>query len=137
MKISKLRCDTHHYENDQLGLGLTDMGKKIHRQQGSSSDHSLFPVEFMNIIQIIYDHPTIDTLIVSGGTDGNSSLSWFSIFCDLNGITFKPKKLKRGQSIAIRMGQRYLKVVLGYSTSSAAIGVNYQKLIDDYREILR
>ncbi len=27
----------------QLNLGLTDMGRKVLRQQGSSSDHSLFP----------------------------------------------------------------------------------------------
>lgn len=53
---------------EKLQFGLTDMGKKVYLQQGSSKDHSLFPVEFMDIIQILNEHPLIDTLIVSGNT---------------------------------------------------------------------
>lgn len=120
---------------DKLHLGLTDMGKKVYRQQGSSKDHSLFPVEFMDIIQILNDHPLIDTLIVSGNTQGNSSLNWFSIFCSLNKISFNVKQLEKDRATEITIEGKNLKVVLAYSPSRLS-RVTTEKLIEEYRSII-
>jgi len=40
-----------------LKLGLTDVGGVVYRQKGSSSDHSLFPVEFMDLVSILKKTP--------------------------------------------------------------------------------
>lgn len=119
----------------KLKLGLTDMGKIIYRQQGSSKDHSLFPIEFMDIVQIMNEHPAIATLIVSGNSQGNSSLSWFNIFCSLNNIKLNVKEVENKQSTIISMADRKVKVLLAYSPSRLS-RVTTEKLIDSYRSIL-
>ena len=78
----------------KLKLGLTDMGKRVLRQQGSSNDHSLFPLEFTDIAYILRAYPAIDTILVSGSSAGNSSLSWLGIYCDLNNIAFNAKEFE-------------------------------------------
>lgn len=123
------------YILNKLKLGLTDMGKIIHRQQGSSKDHSLFPIEFMDIVQILHDYPAITTLIVSGNSQGNSSLSWLSIFCSLNNIKLNVKELEKEQLTEISMADRKLKVLLAYSPSRLS-RVTTDKLIDEYRSLL-
>jgi G:T/U-mismatch repair DNA glycosylase len=120
---------------DKLKLGLTDMGKIIYRLQGSSKDHSIFPIEFMDIIQILNEFPSINSLIVSGNKHGNSSLSWFSIFCNLNNITINVKQLVEQRVIQIKIADRKINVLLAYSPSRLS-RVTTEKLIDDYRSIL-
>ncbi len=120
---------------DKLKLGLTDMGKIIYRQQGSSKDHSLFPIEFMDIVQLLHEHPAIVTLIVSGNSQGNSSLSWFSIFCSLNNIKLNVKELEKKQSTEISIAERKVKVLLAYSPSRLS-RVTTEKLIDSYSKML-
>ncbi len=119
---------------DKLKLGLTDMGKVIYRQQGSSKDHSLFPIEFMDIVQILNEYQTITTLIVSGSTQGNSSLSWFSIFCSLNNIKLNVKELKKQLATEITIADRSVKVLLAYSSSRLS-RITTEKLVDSYRSI--
>jgi len=101
----------------KLHLGLTDMGKKVLRQQGSSNDHSLFPLEFMNIIQLLQDHPAIDTLIVSGNTQGNSSLSWFSTFCQLNNIKVNTKQVEKSKTGQVVIEGKPYQVICAFSPS--------------------
>jgi G:T/U-mismatch repair DNA glycosylase len=119
----------------QLNLGLTDMGRKVLRQQGSSSDDSLFPIEFMDIIQIVIHYPELDTLIVSGDTQGNSSLSWFATFCELNGISFNAKIFKKdGQGVLVMAG-RSLKVVQAFSPSRLSRKTD-EELEENYRNFI-
>ncbi len=120
---------------DKLKLGLTDMGKIIYRQQGSSKDHSLFPIEFMDIVQILHKYPAIATLIVSGNSQGNSSLSWFSIFCSLNNIKLNVKELEKQQATEIFMADRKVKVLLAYSPSRLS-RITTEKLIESYSKML-
>lgn len=119
----------------KLHLGLTDMGKKVLRQQGSSKDHSLFPLQFMDIVQLLNDHPAIDTLIVSGSTQGNSSLSWFSIFCDLNNIPVNSKQIEKKKSGQVVINGKTYKVVSAFSPSRLS-RKKTEVLIDCYRAIL-
>jgi hypothetical protein len=118
-----------------LHLALTDMGKIIYRQQGSSNDHSLFPIEFMDIISLLCNYPSIHTIILSGSKQGNSSLQWFSIFCDLNGIPFNPKKLDKATNIIINICGRAITIVKGLSTSRQS-RIMTDELIKHYRSIL-
>lgn len=120
---------------DKLKLGLTDMGKIVFRQQGSSKDHSLFPIEFIDIIQIMKEYPAITTLIVSGNFQSNSSLSWFSIFCSINKITLNVKELETKKLTTISIADRYAKIILAYSPSSLS-RIKTETLINSYSLIL-
>jgi len=125
---------------EKLKLGLTDMGSKVLRQEGSSNDHSLFPLEFTDVTQILQDHQTIKTLIVSGNYQGNSSLSWFGIFCSLNNIRFDAKKLHKNKSGTVNINNHTIQVKVTYSPSrqsrvkTETIAGFYKSLILDEAE---
>lgn len=89
----------------------------------------------MDIVQLLIDHPLIDTVFVSGNTHGNSSLSWFSIFCELNKISINAKQLEKERSTQITMAGRKINVLLAYSPSRLS-RITTEKLIEDYRSII-
>lgn len=119
----------------KLKLGLTDMGKTVLRQQASANDHSLFPIEFMDIIQILHDYPLLKTIILSGGLEGNSSLSWFCTYCSINGIKINSKKLEKEKTLELTIADKVLKLYIGYSTSRRS-RVDTNTIINFYRTIL-
>ena len=119
----------------RLKLGLTDMGKVIYRQQGSSKDHGLFPKEFMNIFHILETHTSINTIFLSGSGQSNSSLNWFSIFCDLNQIALNIKELEKYKSTQMNIAGRKVQVKLLYSPSRLS-RVKTEKLIAEYRSAI-
>lgn len=119
----------------KLKLGLTDMGKKVLRQQSSSKDHSLFPLEFIDIAQILLAHKTIKTIILTGNSQGNSSLSWFSIFCAINKIPFNAKAIEKEKSGEVIINERVFQVKVTYSPSRLS-RIKTGFLIEKYRLIL-
>lgn len=120
---------------ENLKLGLTDMGKKVLRQQGSSNDHSLFPLEFMDIPQILNEHPTIKTIIVTGNSQGNSSLSWFGIFCSINNIPFNAKKFDKIKSGEVIINKEPIQIRATYSPSRLS-RINTNIIIDSYKNLI-
>lgn len=119
-----------------LKLGLTDMGKIILRQRKSSNDHSLFPIEFMDITQLLYSNPNIHTLIVSGNLQGNSSLSWFGTYCSLNKVDIDLKEIDKAKRTKVRIADREVAILLGYSGSGIS-RKKTQELIESYKNILQ
>lgn len=119
----------------KLNVGLTDMGKTILRQQGSSKDHSLFPLEFMDITQILIEHPAITTIIVSGNAQGNSSLSWLNTFCSINSIKLDTKSLEKNKSTLINISNRNIKISKSYSPSRLSI-ISTDKIKEEYQKII-
>ncbi|MFN7260627.1 MAG: hypothetical protein ACK5TU_12060, partial [Cyclobacteriaceae bacterium] len=70
-----------------------------------------------------------------GDTQGNSSLSWFATFCELNGIRFNAKIFKKdGQGVVVMAG-RSLKVVQAFSPSRLSRKTD-EELEENYRNIL-
>lgn len=118
-----------------LKLGLTDMGKKVFRQQGSSNDHSLFPIEFMDIVEILLNHRNINTIVLTGSSQGNSSLSWFATYCALNDYPFNYKKLEKERETNISLAGRQIRLILTYSPSRLS-RVSTDKLVEEYRKVL-
>jgi G:T/U-mismatch repair DNA glycosylase len=119
----------------KLKLGLTDIGAKILRQQGSSNDHSLFPLEFIDITQILSDHKSIKTIILTGDSKGNSSLSWFGIFCSINNISLKAKKLDKIKTGEVIINNQPIQVRVTYSTSRLS-RIKTNIIIDSYKPLL-
>lgn len=106
---------------DKLKLAISDMGHIIYRQNESSLDANIFPVEFTNIFQLIDDHPKIRTVIITSSTKGSSVFSWFAAYCQLNGIELKKHKdAVVPWDITIHNKGNAIKIIVIYSTSGAA-----------------
>lgn len=120
---------------DQLKLGLTDIGQRIYRQKESSLDHHLFPIEFNDIFSLLEKHRSIHTLIVSSSSGGNSVLSWFEGYCDLNGVKLKIRGKAIPRHTEIIVANRRIRVIVSYSTSGTFRKLNLAELIEHYRSI--
>jgi G:T/U-mismatch repair DNA glycosylase len=108
---------------DQLKLGITNIGAKIYRQNESSLDSNIFPVVFTDVFQLLDDYPRIKTLVITSSTKGNSVLSWFRAYCELNQVALessRKKKVPWETNIALKNG-RQVKILVIYSTSGAAV----------------
>ena len=119
----------------KLKLGITDMGYKILRQQSSSSDQNIFPVEFMDIFKILDENPTISKLILTSSSGENSVEGWLRGYCSLNSVKFGKLRGKNPKLGSINY-KRKLEIVAVHSTSRAA-AKKLTDLIDMYKtEIL-
>jgi hypoxanthine-DNA glycosylase len=118
---------------DKLNLAISDMGNKIYRQNESSLDANIFPVEFTNVFQIIDDNPQIKTIIITSSTKGTSVLSWFLAYCQLNKVQVNvlSRPLVPWET-AIHFNGKTVKIIIIYSTSGAAY-IEEPKLIAMYR----
>ncbi|MGF7078911.1 hypothetical protein [Mucilaginibacter sp. UYCu711] len=120
----------------ELRLAVTDIGLRVLRQNESALDHNLFPLEFFDVFALIEANPSIDTIILTSSGKGNSVLTWFSAYCELNTITFKHLDENIPWETNIRVNKRDLKIVVAYSTSSIYRRLDIPKLIEHYRPIL-
>ncbi|MDB5022874.1 MAG: mismatch-specific glycosylase [Mucilaginibacter sp.] len=118
---------------DKLNLAISDMGHTIYRQNESSLDANIFPVEFTNVFQIIDDNPQIKTIIITSSTKGTSVLSWFLAYCQLNDVTvYIPKKPLIPWETLIHFNNKTVKIIVIYSTSGATY-IEEPKLVAMYR----
>jgi G:T/U-mismatch repair DNA glycosylase len=120
---------------EKLRLGICDTGHKILRQKESSLDGNLFPVEFTNVFPILEKCKTIQTVILTSSTKGNSALSWFEAYCELNGIKLLVPKGPLPRSSEIEIVGKLIKVIAVNSPSRAAT-VNDKALVKMYSEVL-
>lgn len=128
--------EERHRILDKLNLAITDIGAKVYRQGNSSLDSMLFPIEFSDIFQILDNHPTINTIILTSSSSGNSVLSWFSTYCGINGVNLEfedKKKIPRETEIVV--SDRRVKVKIVYSPSSVT-RIPIEELIDQYKGAL-
>jgi hypoxanthine-DNA glycosylase len=121
---------------DKLELGITDIGYKILRQKKSSLDNNLFPLEFTDIFGLLENHKTIKTIVITSSNKGNSVLSWFSSYCELNNIDIVIPKLKIPWETYIDLKNRIIKIIVVYSTSGAA-GISENILIELYGKAIQ
>jgi|JI6StandDraft_1071083.scaffolds.fasta_scaffold37773_2 G:T/U-mismatch repair DNA glycosylase len=130
--------DANAIENRQLiltklNLGITDMGFKVLRHNDSSLDQSIFPVEFMDILKILDDHPTIQKLIITSSSGENSVEGWLRSYCKLNGVKFPKLKGNNPKYGGFRHNSIFIKVVSVHSTSRAA-AKKFDDLVEMYRK---
>lgn len=120
----------------KLKLGITDMGYKVLRHSNSSLDQSIFPVEFMNIFQILDDNPTIKKLILTSSSGQNSVEGWLRSYCKLNSVKFKRLQGKNPKTGSLKYGNGEVQVVSVHSTSKTA-AKKTADLIEMYRQQLK
>jgi G:T/U-mismatch repair DNA glycosylase len=124
---------------DRLNLAITDIGARVLRQKNSSLDSNLFPIEFADIFSIINERPAIKTIILTSSTNGNSVLSWFTVYCSINDITLKVDKKNKSFPITteITVNNKKINVVIVYSTSGATFNITEDFLVNQYNTVIR
>lgn len=122
---------------DVLRLGISDIGLRVLRQNNSSSDDNLFPLEFKNIFQILDEYPSIETIIITSKSGANSVFSWFRTYCKINDITLPSLSdfEKNLNSMQIEIHNRNINIVIACSTSRAT-SMSEDYLLSLYRDIL-
>lgn len=118
-----------------LKLGIGDIGKKILRQNNSSKDNNLFPIEFTNIFLILETHQELKKIILTSSGGGNSVLSWFNHYCILNGYNFTKPKGKLPISTMLIFNTREIKIEIISSTSRLS-PIKGDKLLTMYRNAI-
>ncbi len=123
---------------DILNLAITDMGARVLRQNNSSLDNNLFPLEFTDVFSIIQNHPKIKTIILTSSSNkGNSALSWFASYCLINKVNFQLNQKNKNFPLTteIILEGNIIKVVVVYSTSGLA-GKSEDFLVDLYKKVI-
>jgi G:T/U mismatch-specific DNA glycosylase len=105
---------------EKLNVGITDMGCKVLRHDGSSLDQGIFPIKFMDIFQILDNNPTIEKLILTSSSGKNSAEGWFRSYCELNSVTFKKLKGTNPKRGILEHKGKMIQVVSVHSTSKSA-----------------
>lgn len=123
---------------DKLRLAITDIGAVVLRQNNSSLDSNIFPIKFTNIFSIISSNPKIRTIILTSSSNGNSVLSWFKIYCEINNVELSVDKKNKIFPIEtdIKIDNKNIKIVIVYSTSGAA-GKKEDFLVEQYKNVIK
>lgn len=121
-----------------LNLGITDIGKLVLRQNDSSADENLFPIEFKDIFSILDKNIAIDTIILTSSSGANSVYSWFSKYCKINNIIMPSSKaIKKDihNITKIYISGREVNIYIVHSTSKM-VKIPEKDLFTLYKSIL-
>ncbi|RYG04869.1 MAG: hypothetical protein EOO02_05095 [Chitinophagaceae bacterium] len=123
---------------ENLKLGVTDMGLEINRLNGNSLDENLSPIEYMDILKILNEHPTINKLIFTSSSGPASAARWFVNYLKTRNILHRfasgPKPLRS----ILQLEHRSVELVVLYSPSRrAANRISLEKLIEMYEHEIR
>ena len=118
---------------DKLNLAISDMGAKVLRQNNSSLDSNLFPLQFTDIFKLLSDYPKIRKIIFTSSTKGHSALGWFITYCNINGINpvFDKDNPKKA---TLTLEGKEIEIIAGHSPSPIT-GKSINFLVEHYREI--
>lgn len=122
---------------NKLKLGITDIGSVVLRCNNSSLDSNLFPIKFSDIFSIVKKFPKIKTIILTSSSNGNSVLSWFRVYCEINSVELKIDKKNKLFPVEtyIHLNETKLKVIIVNSTSGAA-GKSEDFLVGQYKKAI-
>jgi len=121
----------------KLKVTVTDMGYKIVRYDKSSLDEKLVPLEFMNILQILDENPTINKIIFTSSSGKVNAAKWFNNFLKQQNINHKFPNDKKPIRSVLHYKDKQIQLVILYSTSPrAAYRISINKLVEMYRNEL-
>lgn len=119
---------------NKLLLGITDMGKRVIRDDNSSSDEKLSPIEYMDILKIIEDNPSIRKIILTSSSGKVCATKWFSNYLMQQNIFIKSMKDPKPIVNEVYINGKQIKIVTLYSTSMrAANRITLERLIALYK----
>lgn len=119
----------------KLGLGIADICQRIYRQQSSSNDNAVFPVEFTNIFLLLEKHPDITTIVVTSSSKKSSALVWLHQYCSLNEKPFKIPKGTLPKKTLLNFNNKPITIEIVPSTSRQS-PIRGNKLLKMYADVL-
>jgi len=120
-----------------LNVAITDMGNKIIRNNNSSLDENIFPLEFMDIFKILDENPQLNKLVFTSSSGPSSAAKWFIQYLKSKNIEHKfpsgPKPLKSG----IHYKERKVDLLILYSPSRRASNrISFELLFAMYKSAI-
>lgn len=122
---------------NSLKVGITDMGKCISREGGSSLDEKLCLIEAMDILDILNKHPTIKKIILTSSSGPSSALKWFLIYLKAKGIVINLPIVKKPLTFKLVHHNIKVDVYVLYSPSPRASNrISFPSLVEMYRNVI-
>lgn len=116
-----------------LKTGITDMGHTIKRLVDNSADENLAIVEYMNILQLLLDHPSIEKILFTSSSGKVSAVGWFAGYAKQVGWQYKFLKTARPWKAEFLLEDRIIQLRVLYSPSPrAANRISREKLVELY-----
>ena len=120
-----------------LRVGVTDMGKCIERNGGSSLDEQLCLKEAMDILALLESNPTIKRLILTSSSGPVSALKWFMHYLKGKGIAVISPKGKKPLYFKLKYGDINVDVHILYSPSPRASNrISFPVLTAMYKSVI-
>ena len=121
----------------KLKTGITDMGAIIKRLSPDSKDESLEIVKYMEILQILRDHPSVKKIILTSSSGKSSALGWFKGYLEKNNIAHVVPKGIKPLRFDIQFKNRTIEVHVLYSPSRrAANRISFENLVEMYKNVI-
>lgn len=121
----------------KLKTGITDMGAVIRRLAPDSKDESLEIVQYMEILHILNDHPSLKKIILTSSSGKSSALAWFKGYLEKNNIAHVIPKGTKPLRFDIQFKNRTIAVHVLYSPSRrAANRISFEKLVEMYKNVI-
>ncbi|MFG1523845.1 hypothetical protein ABMA67_02430 [Halobacteriovorax sp. RZ-3] len=119
---------------EQLKVGVENLGHVIERIDGSAEDKKITIKEYRDILSIIKKSPKLRTILLTGYSSNTNTYDDFLRYLAQNGIHIERlKKPKAKDSFYITVESREIKVIVGNSTSRAALSVKDESLVEQFK----
>lgn len=112
----------------RLHVAVTDMGKKVVRNDGSSLDEKLRPFEYMDILEIIDENREIKKILFTSA----EAAKWFDRYLSEKNIRHRFPTGKRPVNSLIEYENKIIELAILYSPSPRAANISFEKLTEIY-----
>ncbi|HWW15784.1 MAG TPA: hypothetical protein VN310_14070 [Candidatus Dormibacteraeota bacterium] len=121
----------------QLRVGVQNMGKTILRDGVSSADKDIAIIEFQDILGIVNENDSLQTILLTGYSDKTSTYRSFVKYLAEKGIRHSPlpEKVKAGSKFTVQF-MKPITCIVGNSTSGAAARVSRERLLKQFRSAI-
>jgi G:T/U-mismatch repair DNA glycosylase len=121
----------------QLKVGVQNMGKTILRDGESSGDKDIEIIEFQDILGIINENDSLQTILLTGYSEKTSTYCSFVKYLAEKGIQHSPlpEKVRAGYEFTARF-KRPITCITGNSTSTRAGSVSYESLLKQFKSAI-
>ncbi len=122
---------------DKLHLAITDMGGSVRRMAGNSLDENLELVNFMPILDILDQYPTISRILLTSSTGKSSALGWFKLYLKEKNIQcLIPNQPKPITTTFCYKGKTIQLYVLYSPSSRASNRITFEALLNIYKNAI-
>lgn len=105
---------------ETLHTGVTDMAARIQRLQNSSLDENIRLLDYMDIFEILDQHPGIRRILLTSSSGPSSAARWFTQYLAGKNIIHRFGKGPRPLRSSFQYKDRSIEVLILYSPSGRA-----------------